>query len=191
MYPEQAAYLQENLEERLQAVTKPFAVLPLNKSDHLDGNGNVKSMEKLVEAIKSIVETQPQIAALFNWEERVSEAVSDTVASIFRMVGDGDRAQEVGRLLAQLAVAAAGKDRVEQDRFQAVNEALLPILADHIASLRLRDEDDETWQAAFIQTDIGEALSAVEAAKLNSRVHIDSTEGIQGNDRGAVIRVAR
>lgn len=187
MYPEQAASLQENLEERLQDVTKPFAVLPLNKSDHLDGNGNVKSIEKLVEAIKSIVEKQPQIAALFNWEERVSEAVADTVASIFRMVGDGERAQEVGRLLAQLAVAAAGKDRVEQDRFRAVNEALLPILADHIASLRLRDEDDETWQAAFTQIDIGNALSVAEAAKLNSRVHIDSTEGIQGNDRGAII----
>ena len=187
MYPEQAASLQENLEERLQAVTKPFAVLPLNKSDHLDGNGNVKSMEKLVEAIKSIVETQPQIAALFNWEDRVSEAVSDTVASIFRMVGDGDRAQEVGRLLAQLAVAAAGKDRVEQDRFPAVNEALLPILADHIASLRLRDDDDETWQAAFTQDNIREELSIKEKAKLNSRVHIDSPEGIQGNDRGAII----
>ena len=187
MYPEQATSLQENLEERLRAVTKPFAVLPLNKSDHLDENGNVKSIEELVEAIKSIVETQPQIAALFNWEERVSEAASDTIASIFRMVGDGDRSQEVGRLLAQLAVAAAGKDRVEQDRFCAVNEALLPILADDIASLRLRDVDDETWQAAFTQVDIENALSAAEAAKLNSRVHIDSTEGIQGNDRGAVI----
>lgn len=187
MYPDQAASLQENLEERLQDVTKPFAVLPLNKSDHLDGNGNVLSIEKLVEAIKSIVEKQPQIAALFNWEERVSEAVADTVASIFRMVGDGDRAQEVGRLLAQLAVAAAGKDRVKQDHFRAVNEALLPILADHIASLRLRDDDDETWQAAFTQDNIREELSIEEKAKLNSRVHIDSPEGIQGNDRGAVI----
>lgn len=187
MYPDQAASLQENLEERLQDVTKPFAVLPLNKSDHLDGNGNVLSIEKLVEAIKSIVEKQPQIAALFNWEERVSEAVADTVASIFRMVEDGDRSQEVGRLLAQLAVAAAGKDSVEQNHFRAVNEALLPILADHIASLRLRDEDDETWQAAFTQIDNGNVLSAAEAAKLNSRVHIDSTEGIQGNDRGAII----
>ena len=165
MYLEQAASLQENLEERLQAVTKPFAVLPLNKSDHLDGNGNVLSIEKLVEAIKSIVEKQPQIAALFNWEERVSEAVADTVASIFRMVGDGDRAQEVGRLLAQLAVAAAGKDRVKQDRFRAVNEALLPILADHIASLRLWDDDDETWQAAFTQDNIREELSIEEKSK--------------------------
>ena len=187
MYPEQATSLKKNLEERLQAVTKPFDVLPLDKSDYLDGNGNIKSIEKLVEAIKSIVEMQPQIAALFNWEERVSEAASDTVASIFSMVGDEERSQEVGRILAQLAVAAAGKDRVEQDRFRAVNEALLPILADHIASLPLRDVDDETWQAAFTQTDIGEAISAVEAAKLNSRVHIDSTEGIQGNNRGAVI----
>ena len=187
MYPEQAASLQENLEERLQAVTKPFAVLPLNKSDHLDGKGNVKSIKKLVEAIKSIVETQPQIAALFNWEERVSEAVADTVASIFRMVGDGDRSQEVGRLLAQLAVAAAGKGRVEQDRFQAVNEALLPILVDHIASLRLRDKDDETWKAAFTRDNIKEKLSLEEKAKLNRRIHIDSTEANQGADRGAVI----
>ena len=187
MYPEQADNLQENLEERLKDVTKPFAVLPLGKSDHLDENGSVKSTEKLVEAIESIARNQPQIAALLNWEERVLEATADTVSSIFSMVGDGDRAQEVGRLLARLAVEAAGENHVEQDRFHAVNEALLPILADHIASLRSRDNDNEIWQSAFTQTDIGKALSAAEAAKLNSRVHIAPTEANQGAERGAVI----
>ena len=186
MHPDHADELHENLEKRLKNVRKPFAVLPLEKSDLLDEEGNIKSMEKLVKAIESVVKKQPQIAALLNWEERVLEATSDTVSSIFSMVGDGDQAQEVGRLLAQLAVAAAGKDRVEQDHFRAVNEALLPILADHIASLPSRDKDVETWKTA-LQTNIKEKFSPEEKAKLNSRVHIDLPEGIQGNDRGAVI----
>lgn len=187
MHPDHADELHENLEKRLKNVTKPFAVLPLEKSDLLDEEGNIKSMEKLVEAIESVVKKQPQIAALLNWEERVLEATSDTVSSIFSMVGDGDQAQEVGRLLAQLAVAAAGEGRVGEDRFHAVNEALLPILADHIASLRLRPEDKQTWKAAFTKTDIEEALSIEEAAKLNSRIHIDSTKADQGAERGVVI----
>ena len=186
-FSEQADYLQEYLEDRLQDVTKPFDVLPLDKIEHLDEKDNVKSMEELVKAIESIVKNQPQIAALLNWEERVLEATSDTVSSIFNMVGDGNRTQDVGRILVQLAVAAAGKGRVEEDRFHAVSEALLPMLADNIASLRLRDEDDETWQEAFTRTNIQEELSIEEAAKLNSRIHIDSTEADQGAERGTVI----
>ena len=187
MHPEEAGKLQKNLEERLKNVTKPFTTLSLKKSDHLDGNGNVKSTEKLLKAIELIVEMQPQIAALFNWEERVSEAAADTVSLIFSMVAGGEQAKEVGRLLARLAVEAAGESHVEQDRFHAVNEALLPILSDNIASLRLLDSDNKTWQSAFSQTDIGKALSSMEAAKLNRRVHIASTVRNQGTERGAVI----
>lgn len=186
MYPEQADNLQRNLEDRLEDVTKPFAVLPLDKTEYLDETDNVNT-EKLFEAIESIAGKQPQIGALLNWEKRVSEAAADTISSIFSMVGDGDRAQEVGRLLARLAVEAAGENRIEQDHFHPVNKALLPILADHIASLRLRDNENETWLKAFDNTDIGTKLCAAEAAKLNSRVHIASTEPNQGAERGAVI----
>ena len=186
-YSDRADNLRQFLDERLENTPRPLAVEAIDKKQYLDGNGNAKSTENLITEITKLFDQQPQITALLGWEESVLGAAAETVSSIFNLAEEQNRGDDIGKLLAHLAVAAAGTDRVEQDRFRAVNEALLPILADHIASLPLRDVDDETWQAAFTQTDIGEALSAVEAAKLNSRVHIDSTEGIQGNDRGAVI----
>ena len=43
----------------------------------------------------------------------------------------------------------SARDHVDEDRFRAVNEALLPILADRIASMRSREIDDQLWQAAI------------------------------------------
>jgi hypothetical protein len=51
-------------------------------------------------------------------------------------VAPQDRDQAIGRLLFRFALEAVGAGNVESDRFRAVNEALLPILADRIASLR-------------------------------------------------------
>ncbi len=149
MYPDQATALYDFLVKRLQNVAKPFTVQALNKNDHLDPQGDVKSLEALVEAIGQIVAEQPQIGALLNWEERVFGATADTLTSITAMAEsaarDASSGEEVGRLLASLAVEAVGSEHVEADRFRAVNDALLPILADRIASMRSRTADDELW----------------------------------------------
>ena len=168
-YPDQADALQENLEERLKGVAKPFAVLPLDKSNHLDQAGNVKSTEKLVETIADIAKKQPQIAALLNWEDRVLGAAADTVSSILILAEPtteaARRAEEIGRLLARLTVEAVGREHVEQDRFRAVNEALLPILADRISVLRSADDANEAWKEAFSEADLGRSLSPDEGGK--------------------------
>ena len=191
-YPDQATALHEVLEQRLQGVTKPFAVLSLNKTDHLDEDGNVKDTEKLVEAIVAVVGEQPQIGALLNWEERVLGAAADTVASIVSLAiataEPAHRASDVGRLLAKLGVEGVGQEHVEQDRFHAVNEALLPILADRISRLRSRNGDDEIWKDALSEADVLGALSPQEAAKLNQFLHVAIvTETNTGAERGAVI----
>ena len=192
MYPDQADALQKNLEERLEGVAKPFAVLPLDKSNHLDEAGNVKSTEKLVERIAAIAKKQPQIVALLNWENRVLGAAADTVSSILSLASSGDGAvnqpEEVGRLLARLAVEAVGKMHVEQDRFRAVNEALLPILADRILALRSVDDDREAWKGAFSEADVASVLSQEEASRLNRSFHFEtSMQPNTGAERGAVI----
>lgn len=192
MYPDKADALQRNLEERLKGVAKPFAVLPLDKSKHLDNDGKVKSVKKLVETIAAIARKQPQIAALLNWEDRVLGAAADTVSSILILAGPATEAErreeKVGRLLARLAVEAVGKEHVEQDRFRAVNEALLPILADRISALRSADDANEAWKEAFSEADLGRSLSPDEAAKLNRFVHIEaSIQGNSGPERGAVV----
>ncbi len=192
MYPDQADALRKNLEERLEGVAKPFAVLPLDKSKYLDEAGNVKSTKKLVETIAAIAKKQPQIVALLNWENRVLGAAADTISSILTLAKSEDGAVnqsgEAGRLLARLAVEAVGQEHVEQDRFHAVNEALLPILADRISVLRSADDDNEAWKEVFSDADVSRALSREEAAKLNRSFHVaPSIPGNSGAERGAVI----
>ncbi len=179
-YPEQADKLLKHL-ERLKGVTKPFAVRPLDKNDHLDladveNPGGVRNIEKLVEAVRGIIAAQPQVGALLDWEDRVLEAAADSVSSIMELAerepGDVSRSQGISRLLASLAVAAVGEEHIEEDRFRAVNEALLPILADRIASMRSAKNNEELWKAALDGADISKKLSPNEAAKLNRLLHI-------------------
>ena len=192
MYPDQANDLRKFLENRLENVPKPFAVQALNKNDHLDPEGDVKDIVSLVKAIEGIVAQQPQVGALLNWEERVLGAASDSVSSVMKLahpMQEGENLnEEVGRLLARLAEAAVGKAHVQEDRFRAVNEALLPILGDRIAAMRSREDDDELWQSALGQAANGERLSLDGAAKLNRLLHVaPSNPDDKGTERGAVI----
>ena len=186
-YPDQAPELR-NFLGRLRDVTKPFDVIPLAKADHLDAGGNVKDEAALMRAIFDITEKLPQIGALFDWESRVFKATGYTVSSILELASRPEpdrRAEEVGRILARLAIEAVGQDHVNGDRFRAVNEAMLPILADRIANLRSGDGDDDVWRAAFTVTGM-QGLSQKEAAKLNRMVHIADPGNSDGSERGCV-----
>ena len=186
-YPDQAIALEGFLDERIEGVTKPFAVRSLAKADHLDNEGNLRGEGRLTEAIRGLIAELPQMAALFNWESRVLRAAGNTVSSLLALASSDastDRAAEAGRILRWLGIAAVGENHVDEDRFRAVNEALLPILADVIAKLRA-DEDAAVWQAA-LPAGRPISFSQKEAACLNGMVHVD-TEVTSGVDRGNVI----
>ena len=188
-YSDQASELREFLEQRLNGVTKPFDVLPLAKTDHLDTDGNVIDAEALIRAILNITETLPQLRALFDWESRVLGATGNTVSSILELVSTQDfngRSEELGRILAKLGIAAVGKAHVAEDRFRAVNEALLPILADRIANLPSGDSENDVWRAA-VKTDSVQTLTAEAAAKLNRMAHFATLDNTDGYERGAVV----
>ena len=190
MYPSEATRLQSFL-DRLDRVAKPFTVQALNKNDYLDlqpDHVKVKDLEALVKAIKKSVEGHPQFRALLNWEERVLDGAADTLSSIMEMAESvpGRRGEEVGRLLWTLAKGAVGKDHVEDDRFRAVNDALLPILADRLASMRLQESNDQLWKDALKENNQTDILSEEKAAKLNRFLHIASLNNSQ-YERGAVI----
>lgn len=192
MYPEQADKLLTFLGERLQNTPKPFAVQALDKNKYLNSQGVVRNPELLVEAIHESVVGQPRIGALFNWEERVLGAAANTVSSIMTLAelaaGGGDPGREVGRLLASLAVAAVGEEHADEDRFRAVNEGLLPILDDQIASMRSREKDNVFWQALPDGIDAKKGLSRDEAARFNRLLHIaPPTPDSDGAERGVVI----
>ena len=187
MYPDQANKLQGFL-NRLENVAKPFTVQALDKSKYLnlqEEDVKVKNLEILVEDIRRSVEEYPQFGALLNWEERVLDGAADTLSSIMKMAESvPDRpGEELGRLLRILAEGAVGRDHVEDDRFRAVNDALLPILADRLASMRSQGSDDKLWKDALKEE--GE-VSTEKAAKLNSFLHIAPLAN-SGNERGAVI----
>ena len=189
-YPDQAVHLQRYLDERLQNVQKPLAVEAIDKTQYLTPETSGIG-ESLSDAIVRIVRQHPEVAAFLDWEERVLSAAANTVSSILELAKAETldaTLREVGRLFASLAVEAVGKEHVEEHRFRAVNEALLPILADRIASLRSQEPDNELWQAAFEESDTGRGLSLDEAAKLNRLLHIASSTDVgAGTERGAVV----
>lgn len=187
-YSDKAEDLCRFLDERLETAPGPLAVKAIDKMLHLQPNRNTQSTEKLVTDITSLFDKEPQVAALLNWEERVLDATADTVSSIFDLAEEQNRGDDVGRLLARLAVEAVGKHHVETDRFHAVNEALLPILTDRIATMRSKDDSESIWKNAFNSSDTESAHSLEKAAKLNRLIHIASpTDAKDGIRRGAVI----
>ena len=190
-YPDQAFALQEFLEERLHGVTKPFDVRPLAKADHLDAEGNVRDAEALMKAILEITEALPQLGALFDWESRVLGATGNTVSSILELASTQEldrRAEAIGRILARLGIEAVGKPNVAEDRFRAVNEALLPILADRIANLHSDEVGNDAWWAA-VDASGPQTLTADQAAKLNWMVHFAQLNNTNGCERGTVVRL--
>ena len=190
-YPDQATALSEFLNNRLRGVTKPFAVVPLAKDEHLDGAGNVRDKARLMAAIEAMIERLPEVAALFDWENRVLGAAGDTVSSLLALASTrtpNERAPEVGRILSTLGVEAVGKEHVDADRFRAVNEALVPILADRIANLRSVAIGDDLWSAALGPGGRPQALSIEEAASLNRMIHVDNGAPI-ATERGCVVRL--
>lgn len=187
-YPEQASACRQFLQERLKGVSKPFAVVPLDKSDHL-AKGQLKSVENLAGAIERVVSDRPQVAALLNWEERVLDASAATVGSIQSLAmtsaDAGSPDKELGSLLVSLATAAVG-EHVETDPFQAVNGALLPILADSLATTP--SNDDPLWRAVIEDRGSQQRLDLETAARLNRLLHFAmQPETIRGDARGAVI----
>lgn len=192
-YPEQAARLDEFLGQRLQDVSKPFVVLPLSKSDHLDVDGNVRDEGRLITAIVSLTRNQPQLGALFDWESRVLGAAGETVSALLVLASTqapNARAEELGRVLSWLGIEAVGKEHLANNRFLSVNEALLPILADRVANLRSTPSEDGLWRDAVVSASTQRALTLDEAGRLNRMVHID-TGPPTGSERGRVIWLPR
>lgn len=191
-YPEKAGELEEFLRERPfpSGVLKPFAINALDKAAYIDVPGDSSAIDadglgKLVQDVESMVREESQIAALLTWEEHILYAAARTVNSVFELTESDDRPKGLSRLLTHMAIAGVGKERISDGEFQAVNEALFPILADRISFLRLEDSDyGDLWRHMLDLSDAVGQLCPETRAKLNRLVHIAA--GGQGSERGAV-----
>jgi|GEM_PF-2426749 len=194
LYPNQVEGLEGFLCERLQdsPYAIPAQIKTLSKIDHIRQD-KVIAPEKLVQAVRAMVTSKPQIAALINWENRVSDAAAETVAELVKLVPDDKRdtaslVVELGRLLNALATEAVGSSNVSKDRFAAVNEALLPILYDRVSRLRMAAPDERLWKEAIASPSKKADLSGEEAAHLNTMLHLDfDVQTTKPTDRGIVL----
>ena len=189
-YPAQASALMSSLDSRLISVAIPFGVIPLDKSDYYNAQ-NVLDDEKLLRDIADISGRAPGFSALLDWEDRVLGAAGDTVASVLELArpweNEETREAEVSRLVYNLAVAGAGPNYFDDNRFRAVNDALLPVLADRISSLE-GEVTNDVWEAAFDVEEHSQRLSQKQTAQLYRLVHIAvSSDSTHGNERGAVV----
>lgn len=150
LYPEQVeglhSFLCDRLQEHKHAI--PVQITTLSKIDHIR-EGAVVNPANLVAALRSAVEAEAHVAALVNWEDRVSTAASNTMAALVGLIPGNRRTlcdfmDEADRLLNAMATEAVRSSNVGKDRFAAVNEALLPILYDRILRLRVNKEDERT-----------------------------------------------
>lgn len=87
MYPDQAPALQAFLVDRLRSVTKPAAVLALAKADHLDGDGNIKDEEELMNRVDTLAAAwaRPKgaLALLGAWSELEDREVDTLIEEIY------------------------------------------------------------------------------------------------------------
>lgn len=168
------AYVMDNLEPS----KRPFAILGLDKNPYLTGG----SGQRLAEDIERVVETDPRLRALFNWEREVLRAAGTTISEIGSLVAEQDRraprfSERLDEILSLLAREAVGIDGAKRDPFSAVNSVLMPMLSDRIANQRTNPLSDEIWKAAVTKVDAAAAPELAASAKLNAMLHVALPDG--------------
>ncbi|MHA4735341.1 hypothetical protein [Ensifer adhaerens] len=180
------AYVMANLD----AAKRPLAILSLDKNNYL-GGGNAG--QKLTDDVGKIIETDPRLRALLDWEREVLKAAGTTLSEVGGLVAAEDRtaakfSARLDEVLSLLAFEAVGETNAKADPYGAVNAALMPILADRIANQRIDATSNAIWQGAV--TKIGEvpSPSLTDAARLNSMLHLaaSTTEELKPGNWGAV-----
>lgn len=199
IHDERADGLRVYLNENLSECAKPFAVLPLKKTNHLLAPADDESGRKdLIVEIEAKIADTPEIAALLAWETKVMEATGETVSDVAGLAQRADKHGQVSeglsRLLLTLAEEAVGKDNVEQGRFRAVNRALVPVLADRMSTLGTGAEQQgdtqfrTLWRRALCRGSGGELPREV-VALLNGVSLMAAGKEEHPSRRGVVIQL--
>jgi hypothetical protein len=193
--------LRAYLETRLDAAkphTRPVAVLSLPKEKFISvGDGTATAPTELRDAVLAAVTSNPQLAALLEWEADVMTATGETLASLIGLVPAPRRTgaefpQALDEVLSRLAQEAVGPSNVDADPRAAVVSVLAPILSDRIMNQRPVAAPAASWKQAVTRHG-DKALppaEAAEASAVNRMLHIasPSSEAIRPTDWGAVVQ---
>jgi len=179
------AYVMKNLDSS----KRPIAILSLDKNEYLAGNAG----GKLTADVSRIIETDPRLRALLDWEREVLRAAGATLVEIGTLVAADDRiatrfSERLDEILSLIASEAVGEENAEADPYSAINAALMPILSDRIANQRIHPTSNAIWKAAVTKIAGVPQPSLAEAAKLNSMLHLaaSGSEELKAGNWGAV-----
>lgn len=188
-YPEDADALKTYLAERY-GESQPIAILALNKADF---EGSLIS--NLPVAIREKLESIPQLCALYDWEDDVASAASACVGALLRLADtNGDALKgSLDKLLSLLAQAATGKQLAAENPGSALQEVLVPLLADKLSHLPDDAQRLDRWKTAMPSAvDRKNCLADLSrSALINTALNVMRTNGdpISGRVRGAVIKI--
>ncbi|BEO26272.1 hypothetical protein V1234_02785 [Serratia marcescens] len=194
-YPDYCEKLKEYI-ERIESHAKPLAVISLSKIEFINTqDGMTNNPEKLRTSVRSAVYSNPQLAAMLEWEAGVLNAASATLCSLLNLIPNEDKngnsySDKIDILLSRLAQEAVGQNNIPNDHRAAVNNALSPILFDRIMNQKKTEGTDDLWSQAI--TKYNERLSCAtqeEAGLINKMLHFADPEyeNIRPTDWGAVV----
>ena len=177
-HPNRADELERFLNERLTDARKPFGVIPLDKAEFISGRDEGK-IGKLTEKVKSLTQDPPALAVLLDWEEKALAATAEAVAAI-TMIGNAaktgqEQQRDIPDLLTRMAADVAGPGNFRENPFRAVNEVLVPIVADLITSESSKNQDTSLWEQIIEQTGTSPNITDRQSAELNRAIHIDQS----------------
>lgn len=190
------AYLDENIHAEMPHA-RPLAVLSLAKDKFINvGTGAANAPEELKTAVEKAVLSNPQLAALLEWEADVLKSAGDTLVSLLNLVPPENRKSKefssaLDTVLSRLAREVAGPQHVEVDPRAAIANAFAPILTDRVLNQDVSQQSRDLWKTAVTRSaddKLGTA-SEKEAGHINRMLHfaMPGTETVRPTDWGAVV----
>lgn len=190
------SYLDDNIDVE-HSHARPLLVSTLPKERFIGSSGSGRPIDELSEAIKEVVETNPQVAALLEWESNAMAAAGDTLVELLKLIPNDERTSvvfpiKVDELLSRLAYEFAGKSHAEKDPRKAIVNALAPILSDRIMNRRVSPEISEYWKRATTKVSQSERIqiNSDMVGSINRMMHLEiaNSESIKPSEWGSVVQ---
>lgn len=203
-HPQHRDELRDYLDKALdpeKPYLNPLAVLALKKDQFIDtSNGVTKNAPELQDAILAAVHENPQLAALLTWEADVLSAAGQTLSALQALVPAASRSSAaypgaLNNLLSLLAREAVGKGNVNADPRTALNNILVPLLADRVLNATIPQAAKDMWKKAVTRAEDDDLPKAdpASAAKINRMLHIalPDVETIHPEAWGAIVEMPK
>ena len=190
-------YIEQRLDKNKQ-YCKPLLIKPLSKTQYIDKDSNFKTgaAEALKAQIKGFFASVPQIAALFDWESKVLEAVNQTLIELINLVpankrNFNDYPSEIDKVLSCIVRETVGKSHVATDPQKALNLAIYPILVDKILNNTPNQDNIQLWNNAITQVKTALISDEKAVGKFNKMLHLAVTghESMSPYDWGAIVEI--